>query len=232
MHTALIVDDEQDIRELLTFNLTKEGWETLEAEDGLTALELAKEKPDVILLDLMLPDMDGLAVYKSLQEDGLTADIPVLMMTAQLTSQNDVIRGLDLGADDYVQKPFGEIKELILRLRNVMRRTGTVQTSTLKSGPFALDRNTLKFFLDGDAVDLTATEFKLLLILIENPARDQTRAELLQRIWGYDERIQTRTLDTHVKRLREKLGEYGDCVETVRGVGYRFRPPSSDAAPN
>ncbi len=228
MHTALIVDDEEDIRELVSFNLAMEGWKILEAEDGITGLKLAQtQKPDVILLDLMLPGMDGLTVYRNLQENKHTAKIPVLMMTAQYTSPDDVIKGLDLGADDYVEKPFREVKELVLRVRNVVKRSSPQNDSRIEHGPFVLDRNSLKFYLNDQPIDLTATEFKLLLILIENPSADQTRAELLQRIWGYDERIQTRTLDTHVKRLREKLGEFGDCVETVRGVGYRFRPPTA-----
>jgi len=226
MQTALIVDDEQDIRDLLSFNLAKEGWQILEAEDGLTGLRMAKDRrPDVILLDLMLPGMDGLTVFRNLQDNNQTANIPVLMMTAQYKTQEDVIKGLSLGADDYVEKPF-EVKELVLRVRNVVKRAAPNGGSKLKVGPFTLDRNSLKFYLKGEPVDLTATEFKLLLILIENPGNDQTRGELLRRIWGYDERIQTRTLDTHVKRLREKLGVYGECVETVRGVGYRFRPPT------
>ena len=223
MPKVLIVDDEPDVRELVGFNLTKEGWEVIEAANGLEGLKKAREeKPEIIILDIMMPEMDGLTVYKHLRESKKTAQIPVLMLTAK-KELDDRLQGLALGADDYVSKPFST-KELVLRVRNLAKRSSSSENGAeVTHGAFRLDRNNLKFYLSDEPIDLTATEFKLLLILIENSGEDQDRGELLSRIWGYDERIQTRTLDTHVKRLREKLGSFGDCIETVRGIGYRFR---------
>ncbi len=229
MPTALIVDDEKDVRDMVGFNLVREGWSVLQAEDGLKAVRQAREHgPDVIILDLLLPEMDGYEVYETLQGYEETAGIPVLMLTA-MGEERHRIRGLTLGADDYVTKPFSP-RELILRVQNLTRRNPKSRNGAdLAIGPFRVDRGTLKFYLDDEVIDLTSTEFKLLLILMENVGRDQPRNSLLRKIWGYDERIQTRTLDTHVKRLREKLGVHGDCIETVRGIGYRFRLPSNGA---
>ena len=228
MKKVLIVDDEPDVRELVKFNLTRDGWEVSEAADGLEGLEKAKsERPDLIVLDLMMPEMDGMAVFKNLRESKKTAEIPVLMLTAK-KELDDKLEGLALGADDYVAKPFS-IKELVLRIRNLAKRAQKPHGGPeISSGAFRLDRNNLKLYLADEPIDLTATEFKLLLILIENEGEEQERGELLSKIWGYDERIQTRTLDTHVKRLREKLGDRGDCIQTVRGVGYRFHPEPAE----
>ncbi len=228
MKKVLIVDDEPDVRELVKFNLTRDGWEVSEAADGLEGLEMVKaERPDLIVLDLMMPEMDGLTMFKKLRESKKTAEIPVLMLTAK-KELDDKLEGLALGADDYVAKPFS-IKELVLRVRNLAKRAQKPQGGPeISSGAFRLDRNNLKLYLADEPIDLTATEFKLLLTLIENEAEEQERGELLSKIWGYDERIQTRTLDTHVKRLREKLGDHGDCIQTVRGVGYRFHPEPAE----
>ncbi|MCL4165022.1 UNVERIFIED_CONTAM: hypothetical protein GTU68_007509 [Idotea baltica] len=169
----------------------------------------------------MLPGMDGLNVCKKLKESAKTKAIPVIMLTAKGRLE-ERIDGLALGADDYLTKPFSP-KELMLRIRNLLRRSNLNQGSDLIStGPFALDKNALKLVLEGEEVDLTSTEFKLLLCLIESPGVTQERAVLLKRVWGYSDMIQTRTLDTHIKRLREKLGEYGPMIETSRGIGYRF----------
>ena len=223
MPALLIVEDEPDVRELVRVNFPEDEWEIFEAADGLTGVALAQEKlPSVILLDLMLPELDGFGVFAELKRHPATEAIPIIMLTAKCL-EDDRILGLGLGADDYVSKPFSP-KELVLRVKNLARRTERGQGGILTSGPFRLERSTLKFTLADEVVDLTATEFKLLLILIENIGREQLRGDLLRRIWGYDERIQTRTLDTHVKRLREKLGDFGDCIETLRGVGYMFRP--------
>ncbi len=223
MATLLIVEDEPDVRELVRLNFPEDEWEIFEAADGLRGVKLAKEiLPHVIVLDLMLPELDGFGVFAELKKDPSTECIPIIMLTAK-SLEDDRIHGLGLGADDYVTKPFSP-KELVLRVKNLARRTERGQGGVLTAGPFRLERTTLKFTLLDEIVDLTATEFKLLLILIENAGREQLRGDLLRRIWGYDERIQTRTLDTHVKRLREKLGTYGDCIETLRGVGYMFRP--------
>jgi two-component system phosphate regulon response regulator PhoB len=171
----------------------------------------------------MLPGIDGFSVYKELRADPRTSGIPVLMLTAK-GEVNDRISGLELGADDYVTKPFSP-KELMLRVRALLKRTRKVTVdASLRIGDFLLERNTLKLFLAGQPVDLTATEFKLLRLLVEASGEVQERDVLLREVWGYSDTMLTRTLDTHIKRLREKLGKYADCIQTVRGVGYRFSP--------
>lgn len=223
MPTILIVDDEEDIRDLISMSLLREkDYTVIEAADGLEALASAKaQAPDLIVLDLMLPGMDGLNVCKKLKEGAKTKSIPVIMLTAKGRLE-ERIDGLALGADDYLSKPFSP-KELMLRIRNLLRRSNQHQGSDVISmGPFALDKNALKLVLEGEEIDLTATEFKLLLCIIESPGVTQERATLLKRVWGYSDLIQTRTLDTHIKRLREKLGAYGPMIETSRGIGYRF----------
>ena len=223
MHTVLVVDDEADILDLIAFNLQRQGLKVLTARDGLSAVFLAKEhQPDLIVLDLMLPGRDGFGVFKDLRGDTRTSQIPVIMLTAR-GELDDRITGLELGADDYVTKPFSP-KELVLRVHALLKRTKKiVADSVLRQGSFRLERNTLKLYLDGQPVDLTATEFKLLRLLIEAREQPQTRDELLREVWGYQtDTVLTRTLDTHVKRLREKLGKFASCVETIRGVGYRF----------
>jgi len=223
MPTILIVDDEKDIRELIAMNLMREeAYQILEAEDGLQALRQAKnERPDLIILDLMLPQMDGLTVYRNLRDNAITSQIPVIMLTARGRLEQK-LEGLELGADDYMPKPFSP-KELMLRVRNLLRRSNENHgASIVQSGPFSLDKNALKLHLEDEEIELTSTEFKLLLSLIESPGITQERGNLLQKVWGYSDMIQTRTLDTHIKRLREKLGTHGNSIETVRGVGYRF----------
>ncbi|MFT5469239.1 MAG: two-component system phosphate regulon response regulator PhoB [Verrucomicrobiales bacterium] len=218
--TILIVDDEEDIRDLIADNLAMAGFNVLEAADGLKALRLARElRPDLILLDLMLPEMDGFAVLHHLKDSRKTAGIPIIMLTAKGT-QDERIEGLAMGADDYVSKPFSP-KELVLRVKAVLRRT-SADSGMMTHGPLKLDKNKLMLMINGAEIELTATEFKLLLCLMESPGESVGRSDLLQRVWGYGDHIQTRTLDTHVKRLREKLGDEGDQIETVRGVGYRL----------
>lgn len=223
MPTILIVDDEEDIRELIAMNLKRDDrYEFIEAGGGLEALKLArKRRPDLIILDLMLPEMDGIEVYRQLRADARTERIPVIMLTARGRLE-EKLAGLELGADDYLPKPFSP-KELSLRIRNLLRRSRPAPGSSfVEIGPFRLEKNALKLHLDGREIDLTSTEFKLLLSLIESPGVTQERGELLKKVWGYNDLIQTRTLDTHIKRLREKLEAYEDRIETVRGVGYRF----------
>jgi two-component system phosphate regulon response regulator PhoB len=226
MPTILIVDDEEDIRDLIALNLNREGFETIGAADGLEALKLARKKvPDLVILDLMLPQRSGFDVYRDLQDDTRTNQIPVLMLTAR-GKLEEKISGLELGADDYVTKPFSP-KELVLRVRNLLRRSlRSPGADVIETGDFRLDKNNLKLHLRGEPVDLTATEFKLLLFLIETPGITRERADLLRKVWGYSDLIQTRTLDTHIKRLREKLGPSGSQIETIRGVGYRFSTDS------
>jgi two-component system, OmpR family, phosphate regulon response regulator PhoB len=223
MHTILVVDDEIDIAELVALHLQREGLTALLAHDGLKAVSLAQEhKPDLIVLDLMLPGKSGISVLKDLRAEPRTSQIPVIMLTAK-GALDDRLMGFEMGVDDYVTKPFSP-KELTLRILALLKRTNrVVADSSLRRGKFILERNTLKLYIDHEAIDLTATEFKLLRLLAESEGQVQGRDELLREVWGYQtDSVMTRTLDTHVKRLREKLGAYADCVQTVRGVGYRF----------
>ena len=219
---VLVVDDEEDIRDLVGMNLKRQGFSVVLAADGIAALTVAKaELPDVIVLDLMLPGKDGIQVFKELKADPQLEKIPVIMLTAK-GELNDKIQGLELGTDDYVTKPFSP-KELVLRLKAVLKRSSRVTSnSSLVEGAFRLERDSLRFFLDGERVELTATEFKLLRLLVESAGKAQERDYLLREVWGYNDSTMTRTLDTHIKRLREKLGKRSTCVQTVRGVGYRF----------
>lgn len=223
MHKVLIAEDEADIRQLISFNLERESYNTLLAGDGEEAVLMAYNKiPDLIILDLMLPKMDGFSVFKELRLDSRTKDIPVIMLTAK-AQLDDVIAGLEMGADDYLTKPFSP-KELVLRVKALLKRVKTSKGSTIvKSGKIRLDKNTLHCFIEDKKIDLTPTEFKLLLLLIERVGNAQNRSDLLREVWGYRETANSRTLDTHMKRLREKLGELSRCIETVRGVGYQYR---------
>lgn len=230
MPRILVVDDEKDIRDLIVLNLTREGFDSLEAADGLEALKITlEERPDLIILDLMLPEMDGISVFRELKEDSRTLSIPVIMLTAR-GKLEEKIGGLEVGADDYIVKPFSP-RELMLRVRNLLRRTvGAGQSEVVELGEFRLDKKNLKLHVGDEPVDLTVTEFKLLLLLTETPGIVKERAELLKKVWGYNDLIQTRTLDTHIKRLREKLEEYGSQIETIRGVGYRLKDQSKVVA--
>ena len=223
MQTILIAEDEADIRQLVSFNLERETYKTITAGDGKEALTLATSKiPDLIILDLMLPIMDGFSVFKELRLDSRTKDIPVIMLTAK-AQLDDVIAGLEMGADDYLTKPFSP-KELVLRVKALLKRVKTSKGSTIvTSGKIRLDKNTLHCFIEDKKIDLTPTEFKLLLLLIERVGNAQNRSDLLREVWGYRDTANSRTLDTHMKRLREKLGELSRCIETVRGVGYQYR---------
>ena len=232
--TVLLVEDESDVADLVRFNLSKAGFETLVASTGPSGLDLARRRrPDVVILDLMLPGMDGLAICRALKESEETARIPVLMLTAK-GNTSDRISGLETGADDYVTKPFSP-RELVLRVKALLRMSrGLPDTNVLSVGPFRLDRSAFEFQIDMERVNLTATEFKLLAALIERRGKAQSRETLLFDVWGYRNVIDTRTVDTHVRRLREKLGKHAHRVETVRGEGYRFTagedtPPTPSA---
>jgi two-component system phosphate regulon response regulator PhoB len=224
MCTVLVVDDEPDVCDLVSFNLQRAGMTTIIANNGLEAVRIAKaEEPSGIVLDLMLPGLNGFNVFKELRLDSRTKGIPILMLTAK-AQLGDIIAGLEHGADDYLTKPFSP-KELVLRVQALLRRSkNSIAPTEVRVGRFHLDKNTLHFFLDGQAVDLTPTEFKLLLILVERAHQTQSREDLLREVWGYRDAAQTRTLDTHIKRLREKMGEYAHCIETVRSVGYVLQP--------
>ena len=221
----LIVEDEPDVAELVAFNLNRSGYTAIIAHDGLSGLDTAwAEEPDLILLDLMLPGKDGFSVFKELRRDTRTSRTPVIMLTARAQTE-DRIQGLEAGADDYLTKPFSP-KELILRVQSVLRRSEkTPGKVTFDCGPLRFDKNSLKFFLANQEVDLTATEFKLLLYLSERAGTPQTRHDLLRHVWGYSDDVHSRTLDTHMKRVRKKLGDQAGMVETVRGVGYCLRQP-------
>lgn len=222
MQKILIVEDEPDVADLVAFNLQRAGFQTVIAHDGLLGLERAwSENPDLILLDLMLPGKDGFAVFKELRRDSRTSQTPVIMLTARAQTE-DRIQGLEAGADDYLTKPFSP-KELLLRVQSVLRRTGAAPGSAeFEFGPFRFDKNNLKFYIAKEPVDLTATEFKLLLHLSERAGSTQSRHDILRHVWGYSDDVHSRTLDTHMKRVRQKLGEFAGMVETVRGVGYRL----------
>ena len=225
MQRILIVEDEQDISDLVAFNLKRSGFAVMQAHDGIEGLDKAlHERPDLIVLDLMLPGRDGYSVFRELRRDPRTVAIPVIMLTARAQTE-DRIQGLEAGADDYLTKPFSP-KELILRVQAVLKRSeappGNVDFSF---GPFRFDKNALKFYLDNEPAELTATEFKLLLFLCERAGRPQDRNDLLRTVWGYSDASHSRTLDTHMKRLRQKLGGHGAWIETVRGVGYRVARP-------
>ncbi len=231
MHTVLVVDDESDILDLVAFNLERQEMKVLTADSGLTALQIAREQlPDLIVLDLMLPGMDGFGVFRELRDDRRTCHIPILMLTAK-GEVDDRIAGLEAGADDYVTKPFSP-RELALRVQSLLKRMRkTPADATMRAGDFVLERNSLKLFLAGTPVDLTATEFKLLRLLVEAQGEVQERDRLLRDVWGYSDTMLTRTMDTHVKRLREKLGKYATCIATVRGVGYRFNADPNAGEP-
>jgi phosphate regulon transcriptional regulator PhoB len=220
----LIVEDEKDVVDLLSLNLRKlGGFFVSSVLDGSTALTKAREeKPDLIILDVMLPKMSGLEVCKVLKTDSVTRNIPVLMLTAK-AEEIDRIVGLELGADDYVVKPFSP-REVILRIKAILRRGSPEETDEqLTAGAITIDPARHQVSVNGKAVNLTSLEFKLLRTLMQRRGRVQERDRLLNEVWGYESVIDTRTVDTHVRRLREKLGKAGDIVETVRGFGYRLR---------
>ena len=223
----LVVDDEPDAIELIRFNLKASGYEVLTAEDGEEALAKARKfSPDMILLDVMLPEIDGLEVCKILRRDPATASLPIIMLTAK-ASEIDRVLGLEFGADDYVTKPFSP-RELMLRVRNLFKRneSSKEEVELFQVRDIELDVSKYEVKIMGQPIDLTPTEFKLLQILMERKGRVQSRDRLLQDVWGYDQLIDTRTVDTHVRRLREKMGEAADYVTTVRGVGYRLMEPA------
>ena len=220
----LIVDDEADALEVLGFKLREAGFAPIFAKDGTRALTAARnERPDLMVLDLMLPEVDGLEVCKILRRDPATSSMPILMLTAR-AAEMDRVLGLELGADDYVTKPFSP-RELVLRIRKLLaRRQGSDDDagSLLRIGEIEIDVPRHVVQLSGQAVTLTVTEFKLLEVLARRRGRVQSRDRLLQDVWGYENPIDSRTVDTHMRRLREKLGTHASRLETVRGVGYRF----------
>ena len=220
----LIVDDEQNILELLEYNLKKEGYDVLRADTGEKAVEMLSEhQPDIVLLDQMLPGIDGLGVLKKIRSTEKLSDVPVIMVTAR-AEEVDKIIGLELGADDYVTKPFS-VRELVARVKAHLRRSQRLEPlppSMMAYKTLKLDTSNYKAYVDDTEIKLTLKEFELLGLLMASNAQVLTRDIILNKVWGYDYFGETRTVDVHVTNLRRKLGKYGDCIETVRGVGYRF----------
>jgi two-component system phosphate regulon response regulator PhoB len=227
MARILIVEDEPDIRDVIAFNLRQAGHQILTAGRGSEAIEALGQNPALVILDLMLPDTTGVEVCKTIKHDPRTKHIAVLMLTAR-GEEIDRVVGFELGADDYVVKPFS-VRELLLRVQAILRRSWSEQPAapTFEFGCLRVDREAHRVWVNNKEVELTALEFKLLATLHDRRNRVQTRGALLSDVWGIDADITTRTVDTHVKRLREKLGAAGEYIETVRGVGYRF----ADAPP-
>ena len=223
MEKVLIIEDEVDIAQLVAFNLERNGYLVDQVHDGREGLKkIFKDQPDLVILDLMLPGLDGYKILKKMQRDPRSHSIPVLMLTAK-SQIDDRLKGLELGADDYLTKPFSP-KELILRAKAILKRNRvTPSTSTFSHGPFQFDKDNLYFTLNQEPLSLSLIEFKLLLYLCQRPGQPQDRNELLKVIWGYSDEIHSRTLDTHMKRLRQKLGQEGSFLETVRGIGYQIR---------
>ena len=227
---VLVVEDELDLASVVEFNLQSEGYRTHQAPTGKAALELALQDPtpDAILLDLMLPDISGIEVCRQLRAHPRTKNVPIIMMTAR-GEEIDRVVGFEVGADDYVVKPFS-VRELMLRVKAKIRRRQPEENdeAEVQFGRLRLDRAAHRAWVDDSETQLTALEFRLLTTLLERRGRVQTRDRLLQDVWGIEAEVTTRTVDTHVKRLRHKLGAAGDYVETLRGVGYRFResPPT------
>ncbi len=223
MAKILVVDDEPDALELVGFNLKAAGFTVITAGDGAEAIKRARQDlPDLILLDLMMPDVDGLEACRILRLEAATTGIPIIMLTAR-AAEVDRVLGLELGADDYITKPFSP-RELVLRIKKLLQRHAEPETKLdhFTIGELAVDVPRHLVTVKGRAVDLTATEFRLLLTLAQRRGRVQTREALLRDVWEYDNLIDTRTVDTHMRRLREKMGDAAKHLDTVRGVGYRF----------
>ncbi len=229
---VLVVEDEPDIAALVAYQLTREGFRVETAGSGVEALDaIGREIPDLLILDRMLPGLSGDQVLEQLKAEPATANLPVLVLTAK-RDQEDRIEGLELGADDYLTKPFSP-RELVLRAHAILRRVQDASLASggrvLRAGPIRLDAEANQATLDGDEINLTPTEFRLLQALMERRGRTQSRKQLLEKAWDVESavsgRIQTRTVDMHVRRLRTKLGEVGDWVQTIRGFGYRLKVP-------
>jgi two-component system phosphate regulon response regulator PhoB len=232
---VLVVEDEPDIAALIAYQLTREGFRVETAASGTEALSaVGKEIPDLVVLDRMLPGLSGDEVLESLRKDPATSAVPILVLTAK-KEQEDRISGFELGADDYLTKPFSP-RELVLRVHAILRRFQESASESgsriLRAGPLSVDVNSHRVLMDGEELQLTPTEFRLLLSLVEREGRTQSRQQLLERVWSVEshvsDRIQTRTVDMHVRRLRSKIGRVGDWIETVRGFGYRFTVPEEE----
>jgi two-component system phosphate regulon response regulator PhoB len=227
MARVILIEDEADLREILQYNLTQAGHRVQAAGTAEAGLRLARETlPDIVLLDLMLPDRPGTSVCTALKREPRTQDIPIIMVTAK-GEEVDRIVGLELGADDYLVKPFS-VRELVLRMNAVLRRGEAKEPALIEVGELRVDRDAHRVEVQGAEVPMTPLEFKLLLMLVVRRERVQTRSTLLSDVWELDPGVSSRTVDTHVKRLRDKLGSAGRFIQTVRGVGYRFSEKAPD----
>ena len=222
-HKLFIVEDEPDLRDTLKYNFENEGFKVEAFSNGESFLDiLQKNKPNLVILDLMLPGVSGLDVCRELRSNDNYAGIGVVMLTAK-SEEVDRIVGFELGADDYVTKPFS-VRELILRVKVLLKKRieNSANEQILEYGPISMNFDAHDVIVDGQSIILTALEFKLLKHLLKRKGRVQTRDQLLGDVWGYSSEVTTRTVDTHIKRLREKLGKTGELIQTIRGVGYRF----------
>lgn len=224
MKSILIIDDEKDIVDAISYNLTKEGYSVSKFFDGLSGFEAAKQKiPDLIILDLMLPMLSGIELFKLLKKDHNTENIPVIMLSAK-GEESDKVLGLELGADDYLTKPFG-MKELLARIKTTLKRFGSneeIHKPIIKFGDLEINLDEHIVKSANKEINLTSKEFQLLVFLAENKERVYSRDKLLEIVWGIDTIVETRTVDVHIRRLREKLGKSGKYIKTLHGVGYKF----------
>jgi len=224
----LVVDDEPDVTELVSYKLKREGYEVAVINDPLQIMGKAREfNPDLFVLDIMMPDLDGLKICRMIRADSKLSTVPIIFLTAR-GEVEDRIKGLESGADDYLAKPF-DTKELALRIGLIFKRMSKEETEgrkQLQVADIILDEELHRVTLQGKVIDLTATEFKLLKLLMQRKGRVQSRENLLVNVWNYDTDTETRTIDTHIRRLREKLSERANLIETVRGVGYRINETS------
>lgn len=220
----LVIDDEADITSLVAFTLRGKGHEVETLNDPNQSIGVARSfLPDLVILDVMMPDLSGIQICRMLRADAKLKSVPVIFLTAK-AEEADRIQGFEVGADDYVCKPFSP-KELSMRVQSILRRSGepvVPQTRHIQHGAIEMDVERHQVSIEGQPIELTATEFKLLKLLMERKGRVQTREHLLLNVWNYETEIETRTVDTHVRRLREKMGNEADWIETIRGVGYRF----------
>ncbi|MGJ8649055.1 MAG: response regulator [Opitutaceae bacterium] len=224
IHRILVLDDEPDVTELLQYKLEQAGYRCMVLNDPLTFVAKVREfEPDLMILDIMMPELNGLQLCRIARADPVMKDIPIIFLTAKGEAE-DRVTGLETGAEDYVSKPFNS-KELLLRIGNILNRSvkldDTAGQKRIEIGGVLIDEDLHQLRVDGEEVILTATEFRLLKLLMERKGRVQSREHLLVNVWHYDTDIETRTVDTHVRRVREKLGSYAHLIETIRGVGYR-----------
>jgi two-component system alkaline phosphatase synthesis response regulator PhoP len=220
----LLVDDEKDIVEFLEYNLVQEGFEVITANDGIEAIEKMTEKPDLIVLDIMMPKLDGYEVCKRIRENKAYTEIPVIFLTAK-GAEADEIKGLELGASDFIKKPISP-KKLIARVNSNLRKSSKDQVSLpvkIQIGPLIIDREKYVIHINGNETVFPRKEFELLYFLANNPGKVFSRDALLKTVWGVDVYVVDRTVDVHVRKIREKLEEFSDLIETIKGVGYRFK---------